>query len=267
MLTTRFHFHGDERYAEGAIRKELAKANLSLCSIEDLLAKHGVVCFSQIDAGLTSLLSSLSRMTKGMTLALAAPPLSPNPRTIWQLLEQGASEVLVWDGTNEVACQIHARVDRWTTIDELTEYVTSRASLAGESDCWRSLIRRIAEVGRFSDAPVLLIGESGTGKELLARVVSLVDERASKWSDDGSELVVFDCSTVVPELSGASYSVMSAGRSPVPSSRAMAASLSPMGGLCFSMRSGATADAPSPIATSDTGEKIQTRGWKHLAGE
>ena len=49
---------------------------------------------------------------------------------------------------------------------------------------------------------MLLVGESGTGKELLARLIALLDARLANKADAASELVTFDCSTVVPELSG-----------------------------------------------------------------
>lgn len=120
----------------------------------------------------------------------------------WCLLEQGASDVLLWDERREAALQVQARLERWTTIDELADYAVSHAPLAGESVAWRTLIRQIVDVGRFTDAPVLLVGESGTGKELMSQLIALVDVRAAKRPDSDNELVVFDCSTVVPELSG-----------------------------------------------------------------
>ena len=49
----------------------------------------------------------------------------------------------------------------------------------------------------FSQAPILLIGESGTGKELISRLIHALDKRADK-----KKLVVVDCTTIVPELSG-----------------------------------------------------------------
>jgi transcriptional regulator with GAF, ATPase, and Fis domain len=52
----------------------------------------------------------------------------------------------------------------------------------------------------FSDGPVLLLGESGTGKELLARLVHALDSRSEK-----GDLVVLDCTTVVPELAGSEF--------------------------------------------------------------
>jgi transcriptional regulator with GAF, ATPase, and Fis domain len=55
-------------------------------------------------------------------------------------------------------------------------------------------------VARFTAASVLLTGESGTGKELVARLVHELDPRPAK-----GELVVVDCTTVVPTLSGSEF--------------------------------------------------------------
>ena len=52
----------------------------------------------------------------------------------------------------------------------------------------------------FTTAPILLLGESGTGKELLARLIHTLDPR-----NDKKTLVVLDCTTVVPELSGSEF--------------------------------------------------------------
>ncbi len=49
-------------------------------------------------------------------------------------------------------------------------------------------------------APVLIQGESGTGKELAARLIHTLDARPDK-----RELIVLDCTTIVPELSGSEF--------------------------------------------------------------
>jgi transcriptional regulator with GAF, ATPase, and Fis domain len=55
-------------------------------------------------------------------------------------------------------------------------------------------------VARLPDVPVLLTGESGTGKELAARLIHDLDPRADK-----QKLVVLDCTTIVPTLSGSEF--------------------------------------------------------------
>lgn len=197
-----FHFYGNERCTEGEIRATLAAAGVNLSPMADSLEGHGIVCFSQFDVQLLDFLRRVRLKCRGSVIALAAPPLVLEPSMTWRLLEHGASEILACDSRSEVAPQIRARLERWRTIDELAEYAASRAALAGESAAWRALVRQIADVARFTDAPVLLIGESGTGKELLARLIALLDARGADRPDSASELIVFDCSTVVPELSG-----------------------------------------------------------------
>ena len=197
-----FQFYGLDCSAEDSIRSGLTEAGLSLCQLGGFPHGHGIVCFSELDAGLLEMIRNTRREARGMLIALAAPPLVPDAKAIWRLLEQGAAEVLAWDDRSYASSQVLARLERWTTVDELAEHAASRASLAGESQRWRFLVRKIADAGRFTDAPILLVGESGTGKEQLARLVSLVDSRAAGTSGDGSDLVIFDCSTIVPELSG-----------------------------------------------------------------
>jgi transcriptional regulator with GAF, ATPase, and Fis domain len=72
--------------------------------------------------------------------------------------------------------------------------------VVGKSPVWRAILRDIVEIARFSDAPALILGESGTGKELIARLLHTLDTRAHK-----RELVVLDCSTITPELSGSEF--------------------------------------------------------------
>jgi transcriptional regulator with GAF, ATPase, and Fis domain len=72
--------------------------------------------------------------------------------------------------------------------------------LVGRSTRWRALVSDVVDVAAFSQASVLITGESGTGKELVARLIHNLDQRPDK-----GELVVVDCTTVVPELSGSEF--------------------------------------------------------------
>ena len=62
------------------------------------------------------------------------------------------------------------------------------------------MLRQIVEIAVSSDVPVLLTGESGTGKELVARVIHALGPRARQH-----QLVLVDCTTIVPELSGSEF--------------------------------------------------------------
>jgi transcriptional regulator with GAF, ATPase, and Fis domain len=75
-----------------------------------------------------------------------------------------------------------------------------KKNLAGQSPAWIRALRQVIEIARFTDASVLIMGESGTGKELVARLIHTLDPRPNK-----SDLVVSDCTTIVPELSGSEF--------------------------------------------------------------
>lgn len=62
------------------------------------------------------------------------------------------------------------------------------------------MLPQIVEVATFNDSSILITGESGTGKELFAQLVHTLDKRANK-----GQLVVCDCTTIVPELSGSEF--------------------------------------------------------------
>ena len=128
------------------------------------------------------------------------PPGSGLPeRDVWSLLRAGASDVMVWDDATGSAAAA-ARLERWRVVDDLIASRDVRGRLVGVSKHWQSLLRDLVDVARFTDAFVLLTGESGTGKELLARLIHDLDVRPRK-----AALVVLDCATVVPTLSGSEF--------------------------------------------------------------
>jgi transcriptional regulator with GAF, ATPase, and Fis domain len=118
----------------------------------------------------------------------------------WALIAAGASDVFAWDHSASTATEAAARLSRWGTVDDLIASPAVRTKLVGDSPRWRALLRDIVEVARFTDASVLLMGESGTGKELVARLIHDLDPRPRK-----GELVLLDCTTVVPSLSGSEF--------------------------------------------------------------
>jgi transcriptional regulator with GAF, ATPase, and Fis domain len=72
--------------------------------------------------------------------------------------------------------------------------------LVGSSPAWLSVLRDVAEIAYFSDVDVLITGESGTGKELTAQLIHTLDQRPGR-----GDLVVVDCTTIVPSLSGSEF--------------------------------------------------------------
>jgi transcriptional regulator with GAF, ATPase, and Fis domain len=93
-----------------------------------------------------------------------------------------------------------ARLQRWQQVDDLLLSPLVQDNLRGAGRAWRRTLRQVVEVAAFTDANVLLIGESGTGKELTARLIHTLDRRTDK-----GQLVVLDCTTVMPELAGSEF--------------------------------------------------------------
>ena len=118
----------------------------------------------------------------------------------WQLLALGASEVLSWSEILADPANLCARLRRWRAIDDIVFSLQVRKNLIGSSPAWRKLLRLIVEVACFTTSPVLLIGQGGTGKRRLARLIHTLNEDTAKGN-----LVVLDCTRVVPELSGSEF--------------------------------------------------------------
>jgi transcriptional regulator with GAF, ATPase, and Fis domain len=198
-----FRFTGTDQSASRGIRAALSAADVVLYPFENSAPEeNGILCFSEVNNILLSIVRDIRQNRTGRILALAnSISVLQSPLT-WRLLNAGVSEVLSWDGGGSVAKQIRAKLARWSAIDELTQSVASRGLLIGDSQAWLTLVRAVIEAAHFTTAPVLLMGESGTGKELLAQLIHLVDGRASEHRVSHHELVTVDCSTIVPDLSG-----------------------------------------------------------------
>ena len=119
------------------------------------------------------------------------------PDDAWQLMHSGATDVLAWETLSDPGAVIASRLRRWQEVDALVESNLVRGNLVGVSRVWRDIMRQVVEVARFSPAPVLLMGETGTGKELAARLIHTLDAQRSK-----KDMIIVDCTTIVPELSG-----------------------------------------------------------------
>jgi transcriptional regulator with GAF, ATPase, and Fis domain len=160
----------------------------------------GICVFSEPTPELRDFLRIVSRAGRERIIAVAVIGGLVNRVCHWDLLQAGASDVLVWSDPDRVARQVRTRFERWLSIDELIEGPSVADFVVGKSSVWRAILRGIVEIARFSDAPALILGESGTGKEIVARLFHLLDPRPTK-----RELVVLDCSTVVPGLSGSEF--------------------------------------------------------------
>ncbi|HXH96817.1 MAG TPA: sigma 54-interacting transcriptional regulator [Gaiellaceae bacterium] len=116
------------------------------------------------------------------------------------LIGAGAADVVEWTTEEAIAEQLAARFGRWSAVDELVSSPAVADTLVGDSPRWQRVLRDVVEVARFTSSSILVTGESGTGKELVARLVHELDGRSHK-----EELVLVDCTTIVPSLSGSEF--------------------------------------------------------------
>src|SRR5262245_5929793 len=184
-----------------AIHDFLAAAGIKLRSFDaTATGGEGILCFSDASDQLYAFLHDVSRNGDERVLAVPTSDALTDGLQAWELLRAGASDILPWSATADFPEQVKARFERWRAVDALLSSSSVQDRVVGESPMWRSVLRQIVEVARFTAASVLLIGESGTGKELVARLIHELDPRASK-----NELVILDCTTVVAELSGSEF--------------------------------------------------------------
>jgi transcriptional regulator with GAF, ATPase, and Fis domain len=115
----------------------------------------------------------------------------------WRVLELGFEDVIDWSDDDEMICYLTSRYERSKTITEVLESSLVTETLIGNSITWRRFLSDVIEATLFSQASILLIGGSGTGKELISRLIHAIDTRVDK-----KKLIIVDCTTIVPELSG-----------------------------------------------------------------
>jgi transcriptional regulator with GAF, ATPase, and Fis domain len=191
------------------------ETHLSRHQVASTLAEEGIACeengtapdpglslivFSKESQELVRRVKDFSQNGSRRVLGIAASKRALAGSIPWKLLQAGASDVSAWEETLNPAAVIAARFHRWKEIENLVASPSVREHLAGRSRAWISVLRQVVEVARFTDSSVLLTGETGTGKELIAHLIHALDCRAGK-----RELIVLDCTTVVPELSGSEF--------------------------------------------------------------
>jgi transcriptional regulator with GAF, ATPase, and Fis domain len=158
-----------------------------------------LVVFEHLGDEVCAEVSRLSDAGKRRVVAIAVEENGLAGSSSWDLLAAGAADALTWNGAT-TAHELAARFQRWREVDEIVDSPIVRRNLVGDDLGWRLLLRGVVEVACFSAAPVLVTGESGTGKELIARLIHALDRRPDK-----GQLVVVDCTTVVPTLSGSEF--------------------------------------------------------------
>ena len=161
---------------------------------------YGIVFFEDATSELAGLLQETSHGGLNRVLAISLENRSLGIKDVQGLLQSGASDYLCWPQSKDPIAEITPRLERWREVDDLVQSPIVRENLVGGSHGWLRVLRDIIELARFTNAPALITGESGTGKELAARLIhSLSSDRCER------ELVVVDCTTIVPELSGSEF--------------------------------------------------------------
>jgi transcriptional regulator with GAF, ATPase, and Fis domain len=194
-------FNGETLLSKSIVRQALGKAGLALQDFDhDTAGGAGLLFFNEVTQALCNLLREVSHHGLERVLAIAVSHSVLSSNNAWRLCQAGASDVLAWDRLADPGSEIKARLERWDAIDRVVNSPLVQNNLVGKSPVWISILRQIVEVAQFTDASVLITGETGTGKELVARLIHTLDSRAGK-----RDLVVLDCTTVVPELSGSEF--------------------------------------------------------------
>ena len=159
----------------------------------------GLLLFDDVTDALFERVRVASNQGAVRLLAIGRRPELLAAGVAWRLLRAGASDVVAW-GSAEAAGEVAVRLERWEGVDRLLQTPLVRDNLVGDSPAWLSVLRQIVEVACFTEASVLITGESGTGKELVARLFHTLDRRPTK-----GELVILDCTTIMPELAGSEF--------------------------------------------------------------
>jgi transcriptional regulator with GAF, ATPase, and Fis domain len=184
-----------------AIEEVLKAGGFEVCPVEaGEVSGLGVLWLEGDSPHIAELLRELSRDGLGRILVIASSRSVLKRVSPWRLLAAGASDVFAWDHVRSPAAEIRARLSRWAEVDGIVDSDLVRTNLVGRSPAWRDALRRLVEVARFTESSVLITGESGTGKELAARLIHTLDPRPDK-----KELLILDCTTVVPTLSGSEF--------------------------------------------------------------
>ncbi|MBS0609141.1 MAG: sigma-54-dependent Fis family transcriptional regulator [Proteobacteria bacterium] len=177
----------------------LARSGLRLSVMPDDPEGHGLMVICEVNEWVFSRLHAFS--PRAVMLVIVVTPMGRVPDAQhWSLLQAGAADVLSWPVLPDDARAVCARFERLATVHRLCKAASVAGTLVGISPAWRSLVRQVVELAVFTGAPVLVTGESGTGKELVARLIHELDPRPAK-----RELVVVDCTTITPELSGSEF--------------------------------------------------------------
>ena len=133
-----------------------------------------------------------------MVLNTSAEKLSTD--TVFKILKYGAEYFFESNFIHESIDFLIEKLLRWRNVDIMLQAPAVSKQIIGESRQMKKLLRSIIEVAAYSEATVLIEGERGTGKELIAKLIHELDKRRTN-----NNLVLIDCTTIRPELSGSEF--------------------------------------------------------------
>lgn len=201
MLIWTHFFRGAPESFQLLSREQLSDAGVQTRPLEVLLPDGpGVIFFERMHEELFEIVRSISGGGRERVLAVGTGSEAIGADAFFALLSAGAADVIRWQESSDPARDIAARFDRWEEVDQIVSSELVRENLVGQSAVWRSVLRQVVEAARFSRNSMLIEGESGTGKELAARLVHTLTQHQDK-----GRLIVVDCTTIVPTLSGSEF--------------------------------------------------------------
>ena len=183
-----------------AVAESLARVGVESSSAEVNDASAAVAVFDDYTEAVRVQLRDISNRGRRRVLGITGSRPALASGGALRLLRDGCADVLFWDGVEQTVERARALLERWQAVEEILASAVVTSNLIGTSNAWVKTLREIIEVAHFTNASILILGESGTGKELIARLVQALDARPAK-----GPLVVLDCATIVPELSGSEF--------------------------------------------------------------
>lgn len=151
----------------------------------------GIIFSSKDSPALRSALAAVDPR-RHRVMVVGPPDGSLDP---WQVLGLGAAECAAWREDTGAAA-VFAWVQRELEVERTLASKEIRAQLLGASSALKFALRDLVVAARYGTSPILVLGETGTGKELAARVAH------SLGAQHDGNLVVVDCTTIVPSLLG-----------------------------------------------------------------
>jgi hypothetical protein len=150
-----------------AIATALRSAGVDLVPYQEGAPPMGVVAFAAITDEVCEFVREASRAGTARILGLLVrvPGDADGGARLWDLLHAGSADVMPWDRHPDHVSNVTARLRRWRAVDDLVASPLVRESVVGESTAWRSVLREVAEVGRFTAASVLITGEAARARK------------------------------------------------------------------------------------------------------